>query len=173
MKRIVLFAFGTSFLLIGLVILFLAVGYFQNPKFHSETSEWLKAEPEDIWAYITDINDLPNRRKEVVSIKVLESRPDGTIIKWEETPDMGGYMIFELRESKPNQLWKIELTDASFKMRGSWTYSLERKIPGTVVTITEDSEITSVPVRGAYFLAGRDATLQKEMELIRNRFSGR
>ncbi|MCW7491381.1 SRPBCC family protein [Leptospira sp. 2 VSF19] len=173
MNRIVLFAFGTSFLLVGLVGLFLAVGYFQDSKFHAETSEWLKAEPEEIWAYITDVNDLPNRRKEVVAIKILETRADGIIQKWEETPDMGGYMIFELRESIPNKLWKIELTDASFKMRGSWTYSLERKIPGTVVTITEDSEITSVPVRGAYFLAGRDATLQKEMELIRNRFSGR
>ncbi|TGM72346.1 SRPBCC family protein [Leptospira mtsangambouensis] len=173
MKRIVLFAFGTSFLLIGLVVLFLAVGYFQDPKFHSKTSEWLKAEPEDIWAYITDVNDLPNRRKEVVAIKILETRADGMIQKWEETPDMGGYMIFELRESIPNKLWKIELIDASFKMRGSWTYTLERKIPGTVVTIAEDSEITSVPVRGAYFLAGRDATLQKEMELIQNRFSGR
>ncbi|TGL65629.1 SRPBCC family protein [Leptospira jelokensis] len=173
MNRILLFAFGTSFLLIGLVVLFLAVGYFQDPKFHKETSEWLKAEPEDIWHYITDINDLPNRRKEVVAIQILELRPDGTPTKWKETPDMGGYMIFELRESIPNRKWKIELTDANFKMRGSWTYVLEPKIPGTLVIITEDSEITSIPVRGAYYLAGRDATLQKEMELIRNRFSGR
>ncbi|TGL51686.1 SRPBCC family protein [Leptospira kemamanensis] len=173
MKRILLFAFGTSFLLIGLVVLFLAVGYFQDPKFQKETSEWLKAEPEDIWNYITDINDLPNRRKEVVAIKILETRQDGTPTKWMETPDMGGFMIFELRESIPNRKWKIELIDASIKMRGSWTYILEPKIPGTVVTIIEDSEITSIPVRGASVLAGRDATLLKEMEFIRNRFSGR
>lgn len=173
MKRLLFVSFGTSFLLIALVGLFLGIGYYQDSKFIGTKSEWIGADPEDIWAYLTDIEDVVNRRSEVSSVEILERFPNKTPKKWKEIPDLGGFMIFEVVTSERPKIWKISLTDSSFKLRGTWTYELSKKEPGTVFTVTEESEITSIPVRGAYYLSGRDATLQKEIDLIRNRFSGR
>ncbi|MDF3820718.1 SRPBCC family protein [Leptospira sp. 96542] len=173
MKRIVITSLVTSFLLIGLVGLFLLVGFMQDPKFVGSSSEWINAQPEEIWDYLTAVEDIPNRRREVVKIEILKKDGFGNPIQWKETPDMGGYMIFESEMYEKPKLWKVRLSDSSFKMLGTWTYELTPKNNGTLFEVTEESEIFNITVRGAYFLSGRDATLQKELEMIRNRFSGR
>lgn len=173
MKRLLFVSLGISFLLIALVGLFLGAGMFSEPKFEGSMTEWLRAEDEDIWAYLTDVKGLPNRRSEVQSIEILETFPDGSPKKWREIPNLGGYMVFEVQEKIKPKVWIISLVDSNFKFRGTWTYTLEKKAQGTSVTVKEESEIQSLLVRGATFLSGRDANLQKEMGFLRNRFSGR
>lgn len=170
MKKTLFVAFGSSSLLIFLVGLFWIYGYLQPATYKSELNEWFKAEPADIWAYITDVENLPSRRSDISKIEIIEKNKDGEPILWKEYPDLGGYLQFRVLESKPNQLWKITLEDASFSLRGTWTYELKIKIPGTMVRIQEDSILSSTIARGASALSGRDANLQKEMQMLRSRF---
>ncbi|BDA80518.1 polyketide cyclase [Leptospira kobayashii] len=170
MNRTLKFSIALSLILLLLVGLFLGIGFFQNPKFEGTKSEAIGASKEEIWKYITDINDLPNRRKEVLKVEVLE-KDDTTIPKlWKEHTDMGGYMTFERGETIPNKKIEIILADSSFKMRGSWTYEISEANGYSKLSITERSEINSPVVRGAYFLAGRDSTLKQELEMVRNHF---
>ncbi|WP_411824383.1 hypothetical protein [Leptospira sp. 'Mane'] len=173
MNRTLKFSIAISSVLILFVGLFLGIGFFQNPKFEETKTEVIDASKEEIWKYITDINDLPNRRKEVLKVEVLE-KDDTTIPKlWKEHTDMGGYMTFGRGETIPNQKIEIILVESSFRMKGTWIYEIAEVNGYNKLSITEKSEIGSPVVRGAYFLAGRDSTLKQELEMVRNHFQSK
>jgi hypothetical protein len=130
----------------------------------------LNVPPDQIWKYLIDVQDMPNRRKEVVRVEIIEKDATNSPLIWKEITDMGGYMMFKRGMSIPNQKIEIILTESSFKMLGTWTYEFTRQNEFTSITITENSEISSPLIRGAYFLAGRDSTLRQEMRMIQNYF---
>jgi hypothetical protein len=170
MNRTLKFSIGLSLLLLLSVGLFLGIGYFQNPKYNHTISETMNVPSEQVWKYLIDVQDLPNRREEVVKVEIIEKDATNFPLVWKEITDMGGYLLFKRGITIPNQKIEFILAESSFKMLGTWTYTLEEKSGLTTVSITEDSEIASPLIRGVYFLAGRDSTLRQEMSIIRNYF---
>ncbi|HQI21336.1 MAG TPA: hypothetical protein PLW55_18425, partial [Leptospiraceae bacterium] len=57
------------------------------------------------------------------------------------------------------------MVESSFGMTGTWTYELSGN-EMTQVTVKENSQIASVPLRAAMTLMGRDANLKKEIQII-------
>lgn len=126
-----------------------------------------------IWNYLLSIEEMPSRRKDVVRVEIIEKDLNHIPLAWKEITDMGGYMLFKRGATIPEQKFEVILYESSFKMRGTWTYEMAEKNGLTTVTITEESEIFSPLIRGAYFLAGRDSTLLQEMSMLRNHFKDR
>lgn len=170
MPRTLKFSLGLSLVLLFLVGLFLGIGLVQDAKYSGNVSETINVKSEVIWNYLIDVQDMPNRRKEVSSVEILRESESKMPLEWKENTDMGGYMTFRLGERTPYEKLEVLLVESSYKMLGKWTYQLKEKDGLTVVTITEESEISSPLIRGAYFLAGRDSTLKQEMSMIRNHF---
>ncbi len=168
MPRTLKFSLGISFALIGLVAVFLGLGFAQDTKYKNSVEEVFNATPEQIWTYLIDVESIPNRRKEVVSVEIIEKDPQGLVSVWKEIPDMGGYMKFRRGEFVPNVKLEVILFESSYKMLGKWTYELTNKNGNTLVRVTEETEIVSPLLRGAFFLAGRDSTLQQELDFLRN-----
>jgi hypothetical protein len=170
MPRTLKFSLGLSLVLLFLVGLFLGIGLVQDAKYSGNVSETINVKSEVIWNYLIDVQDMPNRRKEVTSVEILRESESKMPLEWKENTDMGGYMTFRLGERTPHEKLEVLLVESSYKMLGKWTYQLNEKNGLTTVTITEESEISSPLIRGAYFLAGRDSTLKQEMSMIRNHF---
>ncbi len=170
MNKSLKLSLGLSLVLMVLVGLFLAVGFFQKEKYSNSITETLNVPPNAIWEYLIDVQDMPNRRKEVVKVEVLESDSAKIPLVWKETTDLGGYMLFKRGATEVGKKIEMILFESSYKILGKWTYELKSENGLTKVTISEESEISSPLIRGAFFLAGRDSTLQQEMRMINNYF---
>ncbi|TGL60351.1 hypothetical protein EHQ58_07600 [Leptospira ognonensis] len=173
MNKSLKFSLGLSFLLIFLVGLFLGIGLFQEARYTNSISETMEVPASKIWNYLLSIEEMPSRRKDVVRVEIIEKDLNHIPLAWKEITDMGGYMLFKRGATIPDQKLEVILYESSFKMRGTWTYEMAEKNGLTTVTITEESEIFSPLIRGAYFLAGRDSTLLQEMSMLRNHFKDR
>ncbi|TGN17087.1 SRPBCC family protein [Leptospira idonii] len=173
MNRTLKFSIGLSAVLILLVGTFLAVGLMQDTNYEASISELIPAPKEEIWKYITNVEDVPNRRNDVVSVEILEKDDTSIPLLWKENTSMGGYMIFKRGETIPFAKMEIVLQESSFKIKGSWVYELEEKNGDTIFSVTEKSEIASPVARGAFYFAGRDSTIQQELTMVRNYFRGR
>ena len=57
--------------------------------------------------------------------------------KWKETPDMGGYILFEQLEKVPFEKLTLNMMESSFGMKGIWKYELKDEGGKTSVTISE------------------------------------
>jgi hypothetical protein len=151
-------------LVLGLTMLFIAIGAFSSSAYVGTKTIQLDAPPARVWQEITDLESLPKRRREVVSVEILETR-GGVPWKWKERTDMGGHVVFEKVEEVPNKKLLLRMTESTFGMTGTWMYELEGN-EMTRLTITEDSVIKSIPVRAVMTLAGRDGNLEKEASII-------
>ncbi|MCZ8157490.1 MAG: SRPBCC family protein [Leptospira sp.] len=171
MPRTLKISFGISLILLCLVATFLGIGFVQEVEYKHSISGSLNVPRAEIWTFLVDFKDIPNRRKDVIQVEIMELDPATSIpIKWKELTEMGGYMTFQRGETIPNQKLEVQLIDSSYKIRGKWTYELSEQHGITTITVTERSEIKSPLIRGAYFLAGRDSTLQQELAMIQNHF---
>lgn len=84
---------------------------------------------------------------------------------------MGGYLEFEaIKLVRPTNL-TISLFGGTIGMKGTWEYNLVSNEEGTLVTIKEDSSISSAMVRAMYWLSGRDWALRKEHETLAKAFA--
>lgn len=151
-------------LVLGLTMLFIAIGAFSSSAYVGSKTIQLDAPPARVWKELTDLESIPKKRREVIGVEILESR-GGVPWKWKERTDMGGHIIFEKAEEIPNKKLVLRMTESTFGMTGSWTYELEGN-EMTRLTITEDSVIKSIPVRAVMTLAGRDGNLEKEASSI-------
>jgi len=154
--------------LVGLVLflmtVFIAIGALSPSAYQGTRTIQLNASPDRVWKELTDLQSLPQKRREVIGIEILESRA-GSPWKWKELTDMGGHLTFEKVEEIPMKKLSVRMIESSFGMSGTWTYELEGK-EMTRLTITEESSIKSIPVRAVMTLAGRDGNLEKEVSVI-------
>ncbi len=81
-------------LLLLLMTVFIAIGGFSSSLYQGSKTIQLDAPPERVWKELTDLSSLPQKRREVVGVEILESR-GGSPWKWKELTDMGGSVVFE------------------------------------------------------------------------------
>ncbi len=146
------------------MVTFFAIGLFSNARFTGETQAQLSAPPEKVWNVIANLDEVPKHRPEITRVEVTEKKGERPV-KWIEYTDMGGFIEFELLEEIPEKKLAVKIVSSSFGMTGTWTYELSGK-EMTLLKVKEESEISSVPLRAAMTLLGRDGNLKKEIRLV-------
>ncbi|MBX9852591.1 MAG: SRPBCC family protein [Cytophagaceae bacterium] len=168
MKKFLLWSAGIS---LSLFIIFIITGASASENFEGTETRVVNASSGKIWNYLTDIEGLPRRRKEIVKVEMLGKNEKG-LDKWKEIPDMGGYILFEQLEKTPLEKLTLNMIESSFNMKGTWTYELKEAGQGkTTVKISEKSTIESLFIRSIMTLSGRDGNIKREFEIMESAVS--
>ncbi|WP_135355071.1 SRPBCC family protein [Leptospira ryugenii] len=173
MPRSLKFSLFLSFVLVAMVLFFYLTGLFQSELFEQSISEVMPAPREEVWNYLVDVETRSKSKQEVTQVLILEKNDLGLPLVWREETDLGGYRQYRLLEWENGKRFVQTLESSSFRIHGSWTYTIEATGNYSKLIITESSRIESPLVRGATFFVGRANSLQKEMELARNHFAER
>lgn len=147
------------------LLLFLTIGYVAHQDFEGQATRTLTAPVEQVWEVLTDLEDLPNRRKEIVKVEMAEANAQG-LPTWKEYTDMGGYILFEYLEKIEREKLVVNMKESTFGMSGTWTYELRPVGNETQLTIIENSTIDNVMIRSLMTITGRSANLFREFEVI-------
>ncbi len=162
MKRLLRRLFVLFFLAL---IFFFALGYMARHDFEGQVTQTYQVPIEQVWEVLTDLDELPNRRKEIVKLEMVEANAQG-LASWKEYTDMGGYILFEYLEKVDYEKLVVNMKESTFGMSGTWTYQLTPHGKGTQLTIIEHSRIDNIMVRSMMTLTGRSANLYRELEMI-------
>jgi hypothetical protein len=157
---------GILGVIVLLVIAFLAIARIAPKQFRGSLSATFSKSPEEVYALLSDIEGLPNRRKEIDKVELLLPSERG-LKRWREIAAMGGFAEFETLRDIRGRLIEVHLYRSSFGITGNWTYEIEPWEKGSRLTITEVSRADKMVTRGLLTLAGRNATLRQEVRNLR------
>ena len=106
------------------------------PKHHAATrSAFIKASPEKVFTLISGPQDW---RTDLKTYAVIDE--DGKHFV-RETDKHGQTITYERLEFSPPMLLKNSIADKNLPFGGAWTWRIEQRNGGCLVTITEDGEI--------------------------------
>jgi uncharacterized protein YndB with AHSA1/START domain len=144
-------------------ILVVIIGY-SLPKAHSATrTASVAVPPETVYALLVDVDRYPSWRPGVKSLTRQPDR-DGRAAWTEEVSGMKIPLHFEKMERPA--LLVARIADPSLPFGGTWTYRIAPAPGGSLVTITEDGEVSNPFFRFmSRFVFGHTATLD---EFVRN-----
>lgn len=161
-------------LIASVLILFgaaiLIAGYTSSPTYNDVMVTEPSFNPELTWDELVDVTTANVRKKDVVSVDVVDQY--GKRLAWKENLKNGGYRIYRMNERIENQKLVVEMTDSSYGLKGIWTFELQKTSSGTKVTITENSELTDVKIRGYRYFFGRNHDLLVWVKYIRVGLTG-
>ena len=131
------------------------------PKAHvASRSILLHRSPQEVYAVVRDFSSAPKWRADVKRMEV-------------ETPvyfrEVGkhGTVNYELVEDVPAQRMVTRIRDTDLGYSGQWTYSFTPENGGTLVTITEDGEVSNVLFRFmSRYIFGHTATIDGYLESL-------
>jgi len=128
----------------------------------------LHQSPKQVYDLIRDFRSAPSWRSDVKAVDV-QNQPDGKI-HFRETGSQGT-VNYELTEDIPNQRLVTRILDTDLGYSGKWTYAFTPESGGTLVTITEDGEVTNVFFRFmSRYVFGHTATLDSYLTALAKRF---
>ena len=146
-------------------IVILIAGYFQPVSYTGELKEFFAERRPILWQSLTNLDLIEHTKPEVVSVEILSNNRG--LITWRENLKRGHYRVFEIIEKKEPFKYVVELKENSKGLTGTWVYFLEQSSESSIVTIQEESENTSIWMRGIDFIRGRDVYLKKHMKTLR------
>ncbi len=141
--------------LAGLAVLI--AGYFSPPSYQNTAVTEASFTTELTWNELVDFEAAPRKKTDVESVDIVDQY--GKLYAWKENLKNGGYRIYRMNQRIDDQRLVIELTDSSYGLTGIWTFDLEKTSNGTKVTITEDSNLTDIKLRGYRYFFGRNHDL--------------
>lgn len=137
------------------------------PQSHTATlTTTLPADPETVWAALTNVQDFPEWRPGVdeVEIVILDGRPG-----WKEVGS-AGEATFAIAEVEPGSRMVTRLANGDPERVESRTWQLAPDGDGTAVRVTETGEIRSPVARFVVrFLRGYDADMQEYVRALSGR----
>jgi uncharacterized protein YndB with AHSA1/START domain len=128
------------------------------PVTHTVTrSVRLSQPPADVYAVVRDFSSYPEWRPDVKTVEVATAA-DGRVTFREDGSN--GVINFELVEDLPGKRIVTRITDTDLGFGGSWTYEFSADAGGTLVTITENGEVTNLLFRFmSRYVFGHTATI--------------
>ena len=142
---------------------FLVTGLATPKEFRGQLSVKLPCSKVKIWDALSDIEHLPQHRKEITKVEILGLSNKG-YHRWKEYTGHDQYMIFELTNQEYEKRMTVTMTESTFGMTGSWTYLLEgADSTSTNFTVIEDSKIDDLFVRAMVTMTGRGRFLKHEV----------
>src|SRR5678815_2177537 len=135
------------------------------PKAHvASRSILMHRSPQDVYAVVREFGSAPKWRADVKRIEV-------------ETPvyfrEVGkhGTVNYELVEDVPAQRMVTRIRDTDLGYSGQWTYSFAPENGGTLVTITEDGEVSNVLFRFmSRYIFGQTSTIDAYLTSLARHF---
>jgi uncharacterized protein YndB with AHSA1/START domain len=124
--------------LVVVVLAVIVVGLMLPASHAAMTRSELAASPADVWSTIADWEHWTEWQPELSSVEPLEDRSGHPALM---ASGSWGDVLMEIVESeRPHRL--VTVVDGG-AFRGRWTYDLEATPGGTVLTITEEGEVTN------------------------------
>ncbi len=156
----------------GIVIIgimgYLAIGLIAPKDYSGAVSEKVQIPERFIWTYLTEIDSLPARRKDIEKIEILGVN-ELSLEKWREYTDNKGFVEMEFLEKVPDRRVKIRMTRSSFGMTGEWIYEFGPSDNGaTYITVKETSSAERFIPRAMLTLGGRDSYLRNQIRIIKD-----
>lgn len=156
-------------LILSLAALFgiavLVAGYTSQSKYSDTVTMNISFGPELTWNELVDVKNGHRKKTDVESVDIVNEY--GRLLAWKENLKNGGYRIYRMNQAIENQKLVVELTESSYGLTGVWTFILEKDFAGTKVTITEESELTDIKIRGFRYFFGRNHDLLVWIKYIR------
>jgi uncharacterized protein YndB with AHSA1/START domain len=129
----------------------------------------LRQSPQEVYAVVRDFDSAPKWRADLKRIDV-DAQPGKPVYFREEAKH--GTVNYELVEDVPAQRMVTRIRDTDLGYSGQWTYSFTPENGGTLVTITEDGEVSNVLFRFmSRYIFGQTATIDAYLESLAKRFS--
>ena len=135
-------------------VVILVVGYKTPQEYSNSMTFQLDYSVQMVWQELLKIEEIPNRKKDVESIEILEEF--GKLYAWKEHTKSGGYRVYRMNKRDENKTFVVELIESSYGLTGVWTFDLEKNNNYTTVTISETSTLTDIRRRGYRSFTGRD-----------------
>jgi hypothetical protein len=157
---------GTFFVVLTLVIITYASGLRSGSTIDTDFQFQLGYSQEYIYEIITDIEEYPNRKKDLEVVEILEKK-GSTITSWREKYKNGSWKEFKILEKNFPNYFKYEIFDSSNGYVSIITYYLEEDNSFTTIYLDEEGQIPGTFLRGLRFLSGDNSFLKKEAKWIR------
>lgn len=149
----------------ALLAVFVLIGIALPVTHVASQSDWFAAPPERVWEAITDVESYSEWRREMDSVRVLES--DGRLA-WREYGSFGRISYEAVVMERP-RTFTPRIADEDLGFGGRWTYTLAPDRGGTSVTITENGEITNPLFRVISRIIGYSATMRAFLDDLHSR----
>lgn len=146
-------------------IAILIAGYVTPPQYKDSATFEVSFTTELTWGELMDIENSDKKKADVASVEIVDEY--GKLVAWKENLKSGGYRIYRMVQVVENKRLVIELTESSYGLTGVWAFDLEKDPEGTKITITEESELTDIKVRGWRYFFGRNHDLLVWIKYIR------
>ncbi|MGB1014480.1 MAG: SRPBCC family protein [Nannocystaceae bacterium] len=140
MKKIFLWTVAAAAMFAALLIV---PGLLIPAEHVSMRSIHLEASPSEVWAALTEFEQLPTWRSGIKRVEVERSGEQMQIIERGEDRAM----TFNVIAFEPNSLLKTEIADPDLPFSGTWTWELQPHGKGCTLTITENGRVKSPAMR--------------------------
>ncbi|NBV84627.1 hypothetical protein EBR57_11025 [bacterium] len=146
------------------------VGYLNSPEYTASKAARYVGTPDQIVAYLSEVDTGPSRRGEVAETTSILGTSDGTT-QWDQTTTNGAKINYHLVSENVSKKLTVGVTSASFGMTVTWNYTIT-PVSETVseVNIEELLHIQNSWIRGIMVVTGRDAQLKQEHRHLADRF---
>lgn len=138
-------------------ILILVLGYNAPTKYSGSLNFTLDIEANILWDELMFIESIAEKKKDVKTVEILQRF--GKLVAWKEHLNNGGYRIYRMNEAEAGQRLVLELIDSSYGLTGIWSIDLKKNDGETDVTISEESKLYNIRLRGTRVIFGRDHDL--------------
>ena len=150
----------------GALLLLLLVGQFAPRRYLDTVSVTLPVPVAEVYQWLTDVDDTPNRRRQVTRIEYATVNDKGFPV-WREYREEKFIRSVEVLEMEKNKRFTIQTGTVTFGLSGLWAYVLKQPGDGaTTIEITEESRTTSLINNVIFTLIGRKYTLKQELRLL-------
>ncbi len=131
------------------------------PKSHTVTKTiHLNYDIENVWVYITNVQQYPKWLHRVKKVEVVSTNPQG-LTSWQEHYQYDKPTMFQIKESYPYSNLVIKTADLETPFTGKWIINLKEEENGTLLTITEQTEIYNPIYRSLAYMRGQDSNLDE------------
>lgn len=145
----------TLIILIGGLILL--QGYRTNPAYQDSITFAVSFPSVIVWQELLEIKEAPQRKNDVESVEILEEL--GKLVAWRENLKNGGYRIYRMNNRDEGNTLTLELTDSSYGLTGIWIFNIRKNGSDSEITISEESTLTDIKIRGYRAIIGRQTDL--------------
>ena len=150
-----------------LVLLFF-VGLLSPQEFRGSVSRDVPESADRIYAWLIDLDTLPQRHPDTTSVTPGSTNEQGLPI-WTEHHGSRS-TSFQIIEMAPGEYVTIQTITSNFGLSGTWSYTLKpsEDAGSTKVTISEISKAYDIFSRIKFTLIGRKFLLKAEMKALEN-----
>jgi hypothetical protein len=157
MKTLIAIAGGLVAVIVIILLVVLVIGYLLPVAHVAALSIRLARPPNEVYATIRDFAHGTTWRSGLKSVEILDS-PDGKLQFREH--GLHGAVTFELVEDVPGERIVTRIADIDLGYSGTWTYSLAASPDGSILTITENGEVSNPVFRFmSRYVFGHTATI--------------